>query len=294
MLTHVHSCAHTCDIKPANCCPATQKSFCSIPCRSSYGGCSMRFRPCVDLHQGKVKQIVGSSLKDNEQPITNFETEKSSADFVHLYRDADLWGGHIIMLGPNNEDAARAALEAWPGKLQVGGGITADNAAAWISAGASHVIVTSYLFVDNQLSWERLNDLVSRVGKDKIVIDLSCRKKPEHGDTYFVVTDRWQRFTEFEVSPSSLQLLANYCDEFLVHGVDVEGKRCGVLDDLISILASSPIPVTYAGGASSLDDLDHIKRIGNDRVDATIGSALDIFGGSLPYSSVVTWQQDQN
>lgn len=251
----------------------------------------MRFRPCIDLHQAKVKQIVGGTLRDGEtdQPVTNFETERSSTDYARMYREDNLPGGHVIMLGPGNEEAARSALQAYPGGLQVGGGINPENASEYLGVGASHVIVTSYVFRDARIHYGNLERLVAAVGRERLVLDLSCRKR---GDAYLVATDRWQKFTDVEVSQSSLQDLAGYCAEFLVHGVDVEGKQQGMEHDLIQKLGEwSPIPVTYAGGATSLDDLDLVKSLGRGRVDLTIGSALDIFGGSVPYREVVEWQR---
>ena len=253
----------------------------------------MLFRPCIDLHQGKVKQIVGGTLRDGEadQPVTNFETERSSADYARMYREDNLPGGHVIMLGPGNEQAARSALQAYPGGLQVGGGINPENASEYLGAGASHVIVTSYVFRDGQIHYGNLERLVTVVGKERLVLDLSCRKR---GDAYLVATDRWQKFTDIEVDQGSLQHLSDYCAEFLVHGVDVEGKQKGMEHDLIQKLGDwAPIPVTYAGGATSIDDLDLVKSLGRGRVDLTIGSALDIFGGSVPYREVVEWQRGE-
>eukprot|EP00741_Cyanophora_paradoxa_P012042 tig00020592_g11637.t1 len=260
----------------------------------------VRFRPCIDLHKGKVVQIVGSTLKDEEEgapgPEVNFETARDSADFARMYRDDGLAGGHIIMLGPGNEEAATSALSAWPGGMQVGGGINPQNAQRYLDAGASHVIVTSYVFRDGKIDRERLAEMVAAVGPQRLVLDLSCRRK---GDTYVVCTDRWQKETEFDVSPATLAELAESCDEFLIHAVDVEGRSAhaaqgGVLEDLIEKLGEwSPLPVTYCGGARCVEDLETVRRLGRGRVDCTIGSALDIFGGSLPYADVVTWQERQ-
>jgi phosphoribosylformimino-5-aminoimidazole carboxamide ribotide isomerase len=257
----------------------------------------MKFRPCIDLHQGQVKQIVGSTLSDeNDNAVaTNFSTTRPAAEFAALYQTNGLTGGHVIMLGPGNEAAARSALQAYPGGLQVGGGITDQNCATWIAAGASHVIVTSFVFVDGTIDWSRLTALRDCVSPEKLVLDLSCRKKPGSDDTYFVVTDRWQTFTDTPVNRVTLQELAAYCSEFLVHGVDVEGQQCGILPDLVSLLGEhSPIPVTYAGGVRSLDDLQLVEELGRGRVDCTVGSALDIFGGTLPYDEVVRWHQERN
>lgn len=245
-----------------------------------------RFRPCIDLHDGRVKQIVGGSLRDDQGAgvaTENFVSDKPPAYFANLYREAALTGGHVIKLGPGNDDAAMEALRTWPGGLQVGGGITVDNAQTWLDAGASHVIVTSYVFDGGSIKWERLRLLVEAVGRDRIVLDLSCKRKPpESGDdAYYVVTDRWQKYTDFALDERSVSLLAASCAEFLVHGVDVEGLRQGIQEDLVAKLAEwSPIPVTYAGGARGLQDLELIKTLGGGRVDLTIGSALDIFGAN--------------
>lgn len=253
----------------------------------------MRFRPCIDLREGHVVQIVGGSLKDGDAdgPTTNFETDRSPADYARMYRADGLSGGHVISLGPGNREAALSALAAFPGGMQMGGGITPDNAEDYLDTGASHVIVTSYVFREGQVDEERLKQLVASVGRDRLVLDLSCRKR---GADFWVVTDRWQRFTEVAISQETLTRLAEYCDEFLVHGVDVEGKRAGIESALVQMLGdSSPIPVTYAGGAESLADLDRVKALGGGRVDLTIGSALDIFGGGVPYRDVVAWQRRQ-
>ncbi len=247
----------------------------------------MKFRPCIDLHNGKVKQIVGSTLTDETEPQTNFISPHPPEWFARRYREDGLQGGHIIKLGSGNDEAARQALAAWPGGLQIGGGITPENAAEWLDAGASHIIVTSYLFQDGAFSSERLQELVKAVGKDRIVLDLSCRRR---GSTYFIVTDRWQTFTQTPVHPETLQTLARSCAEFLIHGVDVEGKQQGIDIDLLQLLADhTPLPTTYAGGIRSLEDLELIRTVGRDRIDATVGSALDLFGGSLSYQTVLRY-----
>lgn len=253
----------------------------------------MQFRPCIDLRQGRVVQIVGGTLSDNktEETVLNFETEQSPAYFAKRYQADQLVGGHVIALGPNNEDAALQALKAYPNGLHMGGGVTPDNAKTYLDAGASHVIVTSYVFHNGQLNRGRLQNLITTVGKDHLVLDLSCRKR---NDQYLVVTDRWQKYTSLAVNEQTLSELATSCDEFLVHGVDVEGKRTGIEEPLVEMLGKwSPIPVTYAGGAQSLTDLDRVNTLGKGRVDLTIGSALDIFGGNIPYKDVVTWHQNQ-
>lgn len=253
----------------------------------------MRFRPCIDLKEGRVVQIVGSTLKDDDPEglQTNFEARRSAADYARLYRQDALAGGHVICLGPGNHEAALSALSAFPGGLQVGGGITVDNASQYLDAGASHVIVTSYVFRGGQVDTARLEGLLRLVGKERLVLDLSCR---QYADAYRVVTDRWQRFTEVSITRETLEGLARYCDEFLVHGVDVEGRRAGIEEPLVEILGAwSPVPVTYAGGVKALSDLERVKLLGKGRVDLTIGSALDIFGGDIPYREVVAWHRAQ-
>jgi len=247
----------------------------------------MKFRPCIDLHNGQVKQIIGGSLADGQEPETNFVSPKSAAWFAELYRQDNLTGGHVIKLGRGNDSAARSALAAWPKGLQVGGGITAENATDWLDAGAAQVIVTSYLFQEGKLDVNRLARLTAAIGKEHLVIDLSCRKRDNQ---YYVVTDRWQTFTQTPVNAHSLHQLADSCCEFLVHGVDVEGKQQGMDQELIALLAEhSPIPCVYAGGVRSFADLEKLKAAGNGKIDVTIGSALDLFGGSLPYRDVVAY-----
>ena len=253
---------------------------------------STRIRPCIDLHEGQVKQIVGSSLTDDSAQV-NFASDHSAAYFSDLYRKANLTGGHVILLGPGNDQAAKEALQAWPGGLQVGGGVNDTNCDEWIRLGASQVIVTSYVFCDGQIHWERLQKLLDKLGsKDKLVLDLSCRKKD---GKYFVVTNRWQTFTDTVVDAELLEKLASYCCEFLVHAVDVEGKQSGIQEDIVEFLGeNSPIPVTYAGGVRSLEDLDLVERLGKGKVDVTVGSALDIFGGTLSFQDVVEWHNKRS
>jgi len=245
------------------------------------------FRPCIDLHEGKVKQIVGGTLGDAGLR-TNFISEKSAAWFADLYRRDGLPGGHVIQLGPGNDAEARAALAAYPGGLHLGGGVTAHNAPGWLAAGASHVIVTSWVFREGRVDWARLDELVRTIGRDKLVLDLSCRKRAEQ---YFVVTDRWQKFTELELSAETLKQFSNYCAEFLIHAVDVEGLCRGIDRDLVARLGRwTPLPLTYAGGANSLADLAEVTRLGDGKVDLTIGSALDIFGGQgVKYADCVAF-----
>ena len=250
----------------------------------------MRFRPCIDLRNGRVVQIVGSSLRDDTPGVvTNFETDRSPAAYAQMYQADRLLGGHVIALGPGNHEAAVEALRAFPGGMQMGGGVTPANAAAYLQAGASHVIVTSYVFRDGHIDNERLRAMVAAVGRERLVLDLSCRRRD---DAFWVVTDRWQRFTDVQISRETLEQLAEHCAEFLVHGVDVEGQRLGIDAALVELLGRwSPIPVTYAGGARSMADLDLVKQRGNNRVDLSIGSGLDIFGGDIPYRDVVAWQR---
>lgn len=237
------------------------------------------FRPCIDLRGGRVVQIVGSTLSDSGQGTrTNYESDRPARWFAETYRRDELMGGHVIMLGPGNETAAREALAAYPGGLQIGGGVNAENARGWLDAGASHVIVTSWVFREGRLDEERLSELLKIVGRERLVLDLSCRRKDGE---FYVVTDRWQRFTQLQVRSETLQRLAESCAEFLVHAVDVEGLCQGVDHELVERLAdSTPIPLTYAGGANSFADLEWVQALGRGRVDLTIGSALDLFGGT--------------
>ena len=250
----------------------------------------MKFRPCIDLHKGKVKQIVGSTLSDDnpEALKENYVAERPSSYYAQLFKRDGLTGGHMIMLGPGNEAAATEALSAWPGGLQIGGGINADNARYWLDQGAAAIIVTSYVFRDGAINEERLKALVGLVSKDRLVLDLSCRKK---GGDYYIVTDRWQRFTDVIISPETLDYFSKYCFEFLIHAADVEGKCRGVEEDLVELLGRwTPISTTYAGGARSIKDLYLVKELGQDRLDLTIGSALDIFGGDgVSYDEVVAF-----
>ena len=249
-----------------------------------------KFRPCIDLHQGKVKQIVGASLvKDHKQLLTNFTSNRSAADFAELFAEDGLKGGHLIMLGPKNNYQAIEALKAYPNGLQVGGGISINNAATWIEEGASHVIVTSCLFDENErFDLAKLEDLVKRIGKEKIVIDLSCKKSESD---WLVMKDNWQTETDLRINQPLLHLLSKYCDEFLIHATELEGKCQGMDTELIKFLANHcPLRCTYAGGATSLSDLDHVKFLSDSRVDLTIGSGLDIYGGSLvKYKDCVSW-----
>lgn len=256
----------------------------------------MRFRPCIDIHNGQVKQIVGGSLRDQgDYAKENFVAVNGAAWFADAYRRDGLNGGHIILLNAKESDyynktkeQAIAALNEWKGGLQVGGGITPDTAEEFLDAGASHVIVTSYVFGNGQIRYENLERIRSVTGKERLVLDVSCRKKTEDGD-YYVVTDRWQKFTDVKLDEALLLELSGYCDEFLVHAVDVEGIAKGIEGPLASLLGQySGIPVTYAGGISSMKDLELLSEAGKDRLDFTVGSALDLFGGSLSYREIVS------
>lgn len=253
----------------------------------------MEFRPCIDIHNGKVKQIVGGTLKDqNDQAAENFVSEQDAAFYAQLYKTYGISGGHIILLNARDSSyyeatklQALAALQVYPGGLQVGGGITAENAHEFLMAGASHVIVTSYVFRDGKVDYGRLEKLVQAVGKEHLVLDLSCRKKD---GAYYIVTDRWQKFTQVPVSEQTIEEFSSHCDEFLVHAVDVEGKASGIEVELVKLLAKNhQLPVTYAGGVGSFQDLETLRMAGKNRVDVTVGSALDLFGGSMKWEDVL-------
>lgn len=240
-----------------------------------------------------MKQIVGGTLSSDPSGLrTNFVADRPSSWYAQLYQKDGLTGGHIIMLGPGNETAALEALAAYPGGLQVGGGIRLDNARPYLEAGASHVIITSWVFHEGRVDWDRLKSIVAEIGRQRLVLDLSCRRRDVD---YFVVTDRWQKFTQETISPQTLEKLAGYCDEFLIHAVDVEGLCQGIDTELVEKLASwAPLPTTYAGGARSLDDLETVTRLSQGRVDLTIGSALDIFGGKgVRYAEAVAFNRRQ-
>jgi len=243
----------------------------------------VEFRPCIDLHDGKVKQIVGETLNTNL--VENFVSSHSSSYYAELFKRDGLRGGHVIMLGPNNEEAAKEALTAYAGGLQVGGGINADNAQQYIDAGASHVIVTSYIFKDGKLNWDNLQSIVEKVGKERLVIDLSCKARDGR---WYVVTNQWKQFSDFEVNAANITELEQYCDELLVHAVDVEGKQSGIQQSLVRDLTEwTTIATTYAGGARSFEDIELFHAISKGKLGLTIGSALSIFGGSLPYEQVL-------
>lgn len=255
----------------------------------------MKFRPCIDIHNGKVKQIVGGSLLDKgDQAKENFVSQQDAAFYANYYKERGIVGGHIILLNPATSEfyeatkqQAMLALKAYQGGMQIGGGINSENALEYIEAGASHVVVTSYVFRDGKVNWDNLEKLVRVVGKDKIVLDLSCRKKD---GMYYVVTDRWQKFTEEVLNEQLLERFRHHCDEFLIHAVDVEGKASGIETELVKMLgAYGKLPVTYAGGVSSYQDIEQIKQLGNNNLDVTIGSALDLFGGKLEFEKVLSY-----
>ncbi len=258
----------------------------------------MKFRPCIDIHNGKVKQIVGGTLQDaGDMAKENFVAEQGASFFADLYKSRGIYGGHIILLNGKDSDyyqktreQALEALQAYPGGLQVGGGITVDNAAEYLDAGASHVIVTSYVFKDGAINWERLEALSKVVPKEKLVLDLSCRKKDGQ---YYIVTDRWQKFTNEVVTLELMEKLYGYCDEFLIHAVDVEGKASGIEKELALLLGKwDKCPITYAGGVGSFKDLEDLKTLTNGKVDVTIGSALDLFGGTMEFEKVLDYIEE--
>ena len=253
----------------------------------------MHFRPCIDIHNGKVKQIVGGSLTDQgNQAKENFTASENADYYAKMYQKDGLIGGHVILLNPVSSEYYREtkaqailALGAYPKGLQVGGGIHAENAEEFLEAGASHVIVTSYVFRDGKLHYDRLQEMVKAVSKNRLVLDLSCRKR---NGSYYIVTDRWQKYTDVLLNEETLHELSGFCDEFLVHAVDVEGKANGIEEDVATLLGNAcEIPATYAGGVHSFADLEKLKLLGKNRVDVTIGSALDLFGGNMSFEKVV-------
>lgn len=255
----------------------------------------MKFRPCIDIHNGKVKQIVGDSLSDQENAAAeNFVSCQDAAFFAKLYQEKGLSGGHVILLNPFSSEfytetkkQAIQALSAYPGGLQVGGGITPLNAKEFLDAGASHVIVTSYVFDKGKLHYNKLEEMLLSVGREHLALDLSCRRR---GNDYYIVTDRWQNYTEVKITGDIIRELSEKCDEFLVHAVDVEGKAQGIEEELATILGTEcKIPVTYAGGVHNFHDLQKLKELGNGNIDVTIGSALDIFGGNMRIDEIVSY-----
>lgn len=252
----------------------------------------MRFRPCIDIHNGRVKQVVGSTIRDKgDQAQENYVSDKGADYYAELYKQDNLKGGHIILLNSKTSGyyeatkrQALSALKAYENGLQIGGGIQADNAMEFLRAGASHVIVTSYVFSDGRLNYEHLKKIHQVTGKERLVLDLSCRKRE---DAYYIVTDRWQKFTDQRINEEVLDKLSDYCDEFLIHAVDVEGKNNGIEQELVRFLGKwSKIPITYAGGIKSLEDIEYLDTYSAGKLDFTIGSALDLFGGSLKYDRI--------
>lgn len=252
----------------------------------------MKFRPCIDIHNGSVKQIVGGSLRDsNNYAAENFVSEYDGAYYGSLYKSRNLMGGHIIILNPASSEfykkdvrQAELALSAFEGGLQIGGGINNDNAGYFLDKGASHVIVTSFVFKNGAVNYDNLKSILKAVGKEHLVLDLSCRKR--NGE-YYIVTDRWQKFTDVKLTEKTLEEFSGFCDEFLIHAVDSEGKAGGIEEDLAALMGSClDIPSTYAGGISSFDDLEKLRSLGRGKIDFTIGSALDIFGGTMPFEEV--------
>ncbi len=255
----------------------------------------MRFRPCIDIHNGKVKQIVGGSLKDEQdRAVENFVAGQNAGYYAEMYRKRGLKGGHIILLNPatspyyeETKKQALLALKTDPGHLQIGGGINDENAGDYLTAGASHVIVTSFVFQGGEIRRENLERMRKAVGKDHLVLDVSCRKKDGQ---YYIVTDRWQKFTNVILNEQVIEELSAYCDEFLIHAVDVEGKAKGIEKELVRMLGRlDGLPVTYAGGISSMDDLQSLKELGQGKLDFTVGSALDIFGGTMDFEEVAAF-----
>lgn len=253
----------------------------------------MEFRPCIDIHNGKVKQIVGGSLKDaGDFARENYVAGQDAAFFASMYRENGIRGGHIILLNPVDSEyyeqtrqQALAALKAFPGGMQIGGGITAENAPDFLKAGASHVIVTSYVFREGRIDYRRLEKLADAVGRDRLVLDLSCKKTAEG---YRVATDRWQNITEEKVDEALLERLAGYCDEFLIHAVDVEGRGEGIEAELAGLLGRwGGRTITYAGGVNSYEDIWLLKKLGKNKMNVTVGSALDLFGGHLEWCKVL-------
>lgn len=257
----------------------------------------MEFRPCIDIHNGKVKQIVGSSLKDEgDRAIENFVAGQDAAFFARMYKEHKIKNGHIILLNRSDSEyyektkkQAMEALAAYPKGLQIGGGIVPENAAQYLDAGASHVIVTSYVFRDGRIDFENLQKLMKETGRENLVLDLSCRMK---NGNYYIVTDRWQKYTDVILNEKTMDELASYCDEFLIHAVDVEGKAGGIESKLVEMLGNwNKLPITYAGGVHTFDDLHLLKELGKGNIHVTIGSALDLFGGPMKLEEVLAYMR---
>jgi phosphoribosylformimino-5-aminoimidazole carboxamide ribotide isomerase len=252
----------------------------------------MRLRPCIDIHNGKVKQIIGGSLSDEKgEAAENYVSGKDAAYYAGMFRDMGLSGGHVIILNPSSSEyyeqsreQALAALSAYPQGMMAGGGIVPGNAKEYIDAGASHVIVTSYVFRDGKIDYDRMAEMRDAVGREHLCLDLSCRVRD---GARYVVTDRWQKYTDEKLDEDLLTKLAEYASEYLVHAVDVEGRQQGIDEEILPVLASSPIPVTYAGGVGSIEDIETLKKLGASRVDVTVGSALKIYGGSMEMEEIL-------
>ena len=256
----------------------------------------MRFRPCIDIHDGKVKQIIGGSLDDEKGASENFIAGAPASFYASLYAKKNLGGGHVIILnkaGTAEYEASKVqalnALGAFKGGMSIGGGINDLNAEEFLDAGAYAVIVTSFVFKDGRLDENNLLKIKNAVGSKHLILDLSCRRGA-NGKLY-VVTDRWQRFTELELTKDLLKSLQPNVCEYLIHAADVEGKKAGIDTDVLNVLASymregDSVPVTYAGGVHTYEDLDTIRGAGAGLIDATVGSALDLFGGELKMDAI--------
>lgn len=258
----------------------------------------MRFKPCIDIHDGQVKQIVGGDLTDDKSH-DNFVSKKSAAYYAELYKEKKLPGGHIILLNPKgtkeyelDKIQALEALKTYPGGMQIGGGIDEENAEEFVSAGASHVIMTSRLFDGKIFDWNRLKKISEKIGREHIVVDISCRK---HGEEYVVVKDRWKTFTDMTVNENNIKRLTEFTDELLIHAVDVEGLRLGIDKELIAFLGNCAdmIKITYAGGINNLSDIETIGELGGEKIDFTVGSALDLFGGNLKFNEIANMMAER-
>ncbi len=255
-----------------------------------------KFRPCIDLHGGRVKQIVGGTLSGNDADLQeNFVSKESSAEFAEKFKADRLKGGHVIKLGPGNDEAACEALAAWKGGLQIGGGIRKENASEWLEKGASHVIITSAIFSKEGVFLEKnFDELISEVGTERLVLDLSCKRV---GEKWVVAMNKWQTITELPLNEETLSNLASSCAEFLIHAADVEGLSSGMDVDLVCWMSewakrNTNTPITYAGGISSIQEVDEIQRLSEGYIDFTVGSALDLFGGDkISYRSLVARQK---
>lgn len=255
----------------------------------------MKFRPCIDIHNGKVKQIVGSSLSEKDgvsSAKNNFVSSRSAGEYAKLYKTHGLFGGHVVMLNAPGDSMyeetlaqAKEALSVFPGGLQIGGSINHKNAADFIALGASHVVVTSFVFHEGLVDMDKLKSLCDAVGPEKIVLDLSVKKVE---NDYHVATERWQNISKECVNLDLFERLSPYCSEFLIHGADVEGKRRGIDEDLVSRLSAwEGKKIIYAGGIGNLKDIEKIREISGGKLDFTVGSALDLFGGPLKFGDVI-------